>query len=369
MRAPRIGFFTLAAVALVAALPGRSVAASMLIEPGQAIGPARLGMSVSEARTVLGRMDEQDGEMLVRRWDMTVTFRNGTVARVSSTSAAFRTYRGAGVGTPLDEVATLVGDQNRVSTRQGDTLTVLFPFQGIGFVFRGQRAASVFVEKPISLTSPAAPSAAAAAQAHAAGTAGQSAPVLRLESLTEAVDPGRALLTITGHVANAGGTAVPAHIGGQFVDSSDHETRSQALVQQPIPPGGDAPFTLTTSLAQGIVLRYTVTAIALGTSGAHSDVTRVVLPATYNALAQATLKVAVQIGAPSNTAAKVQVLVSIIDTGPIPRAWVREVEVVVGYTGGQQTVLVPGDRAVTVLIPAGAALGATTVQAVTLQAP
>ncbi|HEV2360030.1 MAG TPA: hypothetical protein VGZ23_20780 [bacterium] len=368
MRRRSMGFFTLAAVALVAALPAPGMAAATRIVPGQAIGPARLGMSVGEARAVLGT-GVQDGEVRVRRWGMIVTFTNGVAVRVSSTSALFRTDRGAGVGTRLDDVVSLVGDQNLVRTSQGNSLTVLFPFQGIGFVFQSQRAVTVFVEKAISLTPPAHQPGASMIPAPMAGAAQQSAPALRLRSLREDVDPARAVLTIVGLVANTGGAAVPVHIAGRFVDASGHETRIQTLVQQPIPPGRDAPFTLIASVERGVVVRYEVTATALGASGAQSEETRAVPPETYGSLARARLKVAAEIGAPSNTSQTVQVIVSVADTGPIPRAWVREVDVAVAYTGGQQIARVPGDRAVTVLIPARAQLGAATVQAVTLQAP
>ncbi len=75
------------------------------------------------------------------------------------------------------------------------------------------------------------------------------------------------------------------------------------------------------------------------------------------------------LGGPSNTGPMVQVLVSIADAGPIPRAWIRDVSVEVPYTGGQQVAQVTPERPSTVLVPATAQLGTPQIRAVTLQGP
>jgi hypothetical protein len=67
---------------------------------------------------------------------------------------------------------------------------------------------------------------------------------------------------------------------------------------------------------------------------------------------------------------RVQALVSVVDTGAIPQAWVQQVSVQVPYSangnsGVQNAQLRPGQKQ-TVLVPAGASLGSPFITGVVL---
>jgi hypothetical protein len=144
-------------IACLLALTGFPVGAagdgvSTLITPGVALGPVRLGMSITQVAASLGHPTTVQGAQLeFRRWAMTVGFQNGAVARISTTNPLFRTRRGAGVGISRLQATHLVGDQNEFLTTIGGSLTVLYPLEGIGFVFRGSRAAEVFIQPPLKI--------------------------------------------------------------------------------------------------------------------------------------------------------------------------------------------------------------------------
>ncbi len=128
-------------------LPAADAAISTLITPGVGIGPVRLGMSISQIIGLLGQPSPQvqDGQLMFPHWAMTVSVQGGTVVRISTASPLFRTTRGAGVGVSHAQATRLVGDLNEVLTIAGNSRTVLYPFLGIGFVFRDNRAIEVFV--------------------------------------------------------------------------------------------------------------------------------------------------------------------------------------------------------------------------------
>ncbi len=369
-------------LAALAALPAR--AAPAVIAPGEGIGPARLGMSPAQLAQALGGAGVARGARLAfPRWGLTVTLDAGAASVISTTSTRFRTSHGAGVGTPLAEVTRLVGDPNSSWTEAGNEVRVVFPFQGLGFVFRAGTAVEVFVERPIALSPqpgreapgapalpPPGPPPAPGPQAPPGGGAAKPAagPLLRVEGVQEVIDPGPAVLRVTGRAVNGGASPLaPVTVTARFRDAGGLETVSEIAIRQPVAPGAAAPFTLQMTLARSVVVRYTLAAAAPGARAA--EVTRTIAADAYAALARAHIRVTAALGGPSNTGPMVQVLVSIADAGPIPRAWIRDVSVEVPYTGGQQVAQVTPERPSTVLVPATAQLGTPQIRAVTLQGP
>ncbi len=135
-------------------LSATGATASTLIVAGVAIGPVHLGMSVREVTAILGPATPGNGGQLrFPRWGITVSFAEGVARQIWTANRLFRTKYGAGVGISQNDANRLVGDPNSVTTPTGDSVTVLYAFQGIGFVFRADRAISVFVKQPLQLGS------------------------------------------------------------------------------------------------------------------------------------------------------------------------------------------------------------------------
>jgi len=320
-----------------------------------------------------------------------VVFQGGVVVRASTTNPQYQTSTGARVGIQLDAVTRLVRDFNEARTTSGRDVTIVYPFQGLGFVFRNGVAVQVFVVHAILLGPPP-------AQSTSGGTItalppgvpppsgipprgvpsrqGGRTPItaLKLRDLQETVDAASGTLQVSGMLTNTGSQPTEPVVGVMFFKAGDagaESTRAQVALR-PIAPGGDAPFTVPTSLVRAVVTRYTVDLTVAGTPPKVLG-ERTISPGTYAELARARVKVDVQLGAPSNTSQRVQVLVSIAGTGPIPREWVRQVQVEIPYAGGSSTVtLAPGETQ-TILIPATAAaggqMGQPRVQGVVLSAP
>ena len=384
-RCLRIGGLILAVV--LAALPARAEV-SALIVPGQSLGPVSLGMSEAEVAAALGRsVSGPNGTLVFSAWKITVAFDSGMAVRISTADPQFRTRRGAGVGTGPDVATQLIGDFNELYTGDGDDLTIVYPFQGIGFNFHGGRAVEVFVIQPIRLGPPPVPVAppspsppdeeapgATPPTAPAPGTTPPQVPLpgtLQVQGLGEVVDVIVGRLQVSGRLANTGAQPIgPVTVAARFVTSDKQETRTQTVLQQPIAPGAEAPFTLETSLVQSVVVRYTVEVTA--NSGGGSPLVqeqRTVPVAAYTDLARQRIVVSVQLGAPSNTAPMIQVLVSITGTTPIPPEWIREVQVEVPYTGGARSVTLAPSQTQTILIPSVAQVAPPRVQGVLLSAP
>ncbi len=383
-----LGIGGLIFAAVLAALPARAEV-SALIVPGQSLGPASLGMSEAEVAAALGRpVSRPNGALMFPAWKITVTFDGGAAVRISTADPQFRTRRGAGVGTGPDVATQLIGDLNELYTGDGDDLTIVYPFQGIGFNFHAGRAVEVFVIQPIRLGPPPVPIAppsqappdeaapgATPPTAPAPGTTPQEVPLpaatLQVRSLGEVVDVIVGRLQVSGRLANTGAQPIgPVTVAARFVTSDKQETRTQTVLQQPIAPGAEAPFTLETSLAQSVVVRYTVEVTA--NSGGGSPLVqeqRTVPVVAYTDLARQRIVVSVQLGAPSNTAPMVQVLVSITGTDPIPREWIREVQVEIPYTGGARSVTLAPGQTQTILIPSVAQVAPPRLQGVILSAP
>lgn len=349
-----------------------------LIVPGQSLGPARLGMTEQELVAALGTAVRGPvGKLAFPRWGLVATVQNGFVVRLSTTSSRFRTSHGAGVGVRADEAARLVGDQNAVVTQTGGETAVLFPFQGVGFVFRSGRAAEAFVVERIALGPPtlggtAAPSQAPsisaptgappalpvpgtrrAGQAPPATGAGASSLVIR--ELTETVDANSALLRVTGKLANGGVLAAgPMSLAATFSRASGDDTEKQVTIAQQIQPGAEASFEAVTALTDDLVVRYTIKVLAgaFASGAAPVQETRRVPLTAYTDLARQRIKVDVQLGGPSNTAPMVQAFVSISGTSPIPSAWVKDVRVLIPFgSSGQEVHLAPGQTQM-ILVPA-----------------
>ena len=148
-RGIRLFAVLLVAIPLAVSIEFPAVGATLptLITPGVGIGPVRLGMSVGQVTALLGHpaLPAQGGGLSFPQWAMTVSVQEGVVVRVSTASRLFQTTRGAGVGASHNQATQLIGDPNQVVTSTGGFLTALYPFSGIGFVFRGDRAVEVFV--------------------------------------------------------------------------------------------------------------------------------------------------------------------------------------------------------------------------------
>lgn len=381
----------------VAGVPTTAAEVPALIVPGQALGPVQLGMSIAEITAVLGQpVPESSERVAFPRWKFTVAFHEGKAVRVSTTDPQFVTARGARVGIRFEEAAPLVRDRNFVRTLSGSELIISYPLQGLGFIFRDGRAVEVFVEPPITITPqpagalegppetagplppvpPIEPAAGAPPAEAPEGSLVQSVS-LEVRALEEAVDAENSVFGVRGKIANTGAQPVrPVIISATFVKTGEtggEETRTQVVLEQPLAPGGEVPFALETSLSRSVVIQYTVGVRVSGVpvSPGPREEQRTVSPAAYADLARRRVQVDVQLGAPSSTARApmVQVLVSISGTAPLPREWVREVQVDIPYTGGSRSLtLVPG-QVQTILIPSMAQVGRPQIQGARLSAP
>jgi hypothetical protein len=391
----------LSAAALLCVPSGRSAAwgavqsaQSTLIVPGRSLGPAQIGMPVARLRDALGpSVAAADGRLTFPRWGIAATIQDGTVVRLSTASPRFRTASGAGVGTPRDEASRLVGDLNEAIVRSGGESSVLYPFQGIGFVFRDRQAVQVFVVErivlgsarvPESRTPPpgtvGAPSTTVRPETPASAPSGlplpaalgapapskPAAPVpgtLAVNDLAETVDPDAALFRVTGRLVNTGTQpAGPVTLTATFERVSGDETTKPIAVSTQVPAGGSVMFATEASIAEDLVVRYTIRLPSeAAANAAVAQETREVPRAAYVAFARTRIRVDAELGAPSNTAPAVQVLVSIIGTRPIPIAWISDVRVSIPYDGTAQEVhLVPGQTQ-TIYVPVAAPAPAGTV--------
>lgn len=372
------------------------MAPSVMIVAGMSIGPVRLGMTAAAVTAVLGKPTPADnGQVTFPRVGMAVTLADDVAVQVSTTNPQFRTPRGLGVGIGLDDCVRLIGDPNQTVAVDGNDTTINYPFQGIGFVFRGGRAAEVFVVQavarnpslppPIPDAIPALPPGDELAQspppadttppvgvAPTAAVASAATVTLEARDLTEAVDASRGILRITGTLAQNGQQALDrvSVVARVLRAVGPAGGEPGAVAQVSLPPGGPLPFTLDVSVAQSVVTQYTVEAFVSGAGSTRRFALgqRSVSREAYADLARARMQVSVALGAPSNIGPRVQVLVAIAGTGPIPLDWVRQVDVEIPFTGGTTMVtLVPGQTQ-TILVPSVARVGDPQVQRVLLNA-
>lgn len=366
-----------AALPPVAAVPSAAAAAELV--PGESIGPARLGMTVNAAASALGQSVQLgSGRWMYPRFRLVLDFDAGVAVRISTTSAEYRTAAGAGVGTAAVDAARLVGDVNSVTTTSGENATVLYAFQGVGFVFRGGRAVEAFVTAAIPFGAPqkseivpVMPPGPPIPVQTGPPAAGASAAVVRDVSANVLSVGG---LTVTGTVANAGPAPVgPLFVTARFTRASGDQVDGRTMIAGPLAPGGSAPFELQTAAVVDIVVRYQVFLTnATGTLLAETRA-EAVSPEAYADFAQRQIHIKVDLGAPSQMIGppRVQALVSVTDTGVIPAAWVQRVTVTVPYVSngeaGSATVQLSPGETETVVVPASATLGAPQVTGVVLR--
>src|SRR5579864_766713 len=365
---------------------------SLLIVPGESIGPARLGMTVADAAAAMGPSTALNArQRTYPRFDIVVTFDDGGNAAVISTTAGrYRTLRDAGVSTPAGDAARLVGDINSVRQTSGPDTTVWYAFQGIGFVFRSGRAVETFVVPAIVPSLAPAPTPAASAPAPAARSTltgmlqasspqGTGAIVLRDVTVTVLPVGGFA---VSGFIVNTGAApAGPIVVVGAFTRASGDRTEARTIISNPLDPGAAAPFSVQTGVTE-LALRTGVQAdVIVGYQVAATTAAGVPLTATspqavpltaYTEFARRQIHVRLDLGAPSAATGPpmVQVLVSVVDTGTVPPQWIQQITVVVPYVAGgaegSQTVELRPGQVVTVLVPAAAWLGAPEVTDVVL---
>jgi hypothetical protein len=180
-------------------------------------------------------------------------------------------------------------------------------------------------------------------------------------------------LTVTGTIANTGSAPIgPLVVTATLTRASGDQVESKALIQGPIAPGGSDPFTLQAAMVADVIIRYQLS-LTSGTGALLASTPAQSVPVSaYADFARRQVHVKVDLGAPSQLTGppKVQALVSVADTGAIPANWVQQVTVAVPYTfngtaGSATAQLRPGETQ-TVLVPAGATLGAPQVTEVTL---
>jgi hypothetical protein len=370
---------------------------STRIVPGASIGPARLGMTAAAAAAALGPSTSLGG---TRRYGLTVDFDSGLIVRIGTSAPKYRTADGAGVGIAAAQAPGLVGDVNSVMTTSGPNTTVVYMFQGIGFVFRGGRAVETFVVGSLPFGQPRAstvsvpggpsiqvpggtpmPPAAPSGAAMAAPPRGPST-----GGSTQAAGPASAgLRDVTANVLSLGGLSVagtlvntgtvpigPVTVAATFTRASGDQVDAQTIVPGPIAPGGTAPFLVQTAMVADIIIRYQVSATAAGGTLLAATGPESVPESAYAEFARRQIHIRVDLGAPSNTTGPpaVQAIVSVADTGVIPPQWVQQVTVVLPYTANgvvaSQTVLLHPGQQQTVLVPAPPAIGQPQVTGVVL---
>lgn len=352
------------------------------IVPGQSVGPARLGMSEIAIAAVLGPSTSQGaGRRVYPQFGIVVDYDRGVAVRIATSAAKYRTVAGAGVGSAAQDTARLVGDMNSVKTVSGQNTTIWYAFQGIGFVFREGRAIEAFVVDPVVL-SPKPPA------AGVPGTPG--GPLIAVPRPPSATAPaapstGAALrdlkasvlsvggVTVTGNVVNTGSSPIgPLTVTGLFTRASGDQIETKATIQGPLAPGGSGPFSLSATMVNDIIIRFQISVTNSAGALLATTAPENIPASAYADFARKQIHVKVELGAPSSKVGSpsVQALVSVVDTGVIPAQWVQRVSVQVPYFNGgsaqvQNAQLRPGETQ-TVLVPAGATLGAPFVTAVTL---
>jgi len=351
---------TLLAAVLLLAWPGSWPAAasvSTLIVPGEALGPARLGMSLAELIAVLGSsVPEADGQVRFPLWAVTAAFQNGLAVRLTTTNPLFRTRRGAGVGTDLSQATHLIGDLNFVSTAYGRGTTFLYPFQGIGFVFRPASAAEVFVVERIALFPRPSPTAAVLTtpQARETGRPAAQSTALMIEGLAEKVDASTGLFRVTGRIKNTGSLPTTSVIvTATFSRITGDDSQKQRVLQEPLGPGAEVPFSFQTFVGIAPVASYTVAVTRVpGSMSPAAQETRTVPPAAYAEIARQYMQVRVDLGAPAaNVRGMVQAFVSLVSIGPIPQSWVKDVTVEIPHAGGVGEVHLAPGQVQAILVP------------------
>ena len=349
-----------------------SNAANPGIEPGISIGPASLGMQADQLRAALGgSIPGRPGELVFPRWRITAMMSAGSATQLTTTNPTLRTPTGAGVGTAEAQAVPLVGDFNTAMTRTqiGAITSVLFPFQGVGFLFQNSRATAVYVVQRIplvpSVTAPRAgepgtPSGTAAAATPETGAPAPSAApsgkaTLDVRGLAETIN-GAGVLQVTGQVANVGvGPSGAVALVVTFTRQSGAQIQQQVGVPGPVAPGATAPFAVGAAIGLDLITRY---AIVGNADSGIAEVGRAIPFSEYSAFAIRQVQVNVALGAPVGTGNGVPAIVTITSTGAIPAVWVRDVTVQIPFSnGGSTTVHLTPGQSPTVVVPSVPGVG------------
>jgi hypothetical protein len=348
------------------------------IVAGESIGPARLGMTEEALTALLGSSTAlSPTRRFYAQYGLVIDFRVGVAIRIAATTARYRTFAGAGVGTRTQDAARLVGDINAVTTVSRQDTTVWYEFQGLGFVFRGGRAVEAFVVEPVAFGSkpegPAGPGNPGAPPSVVQHTAVPPAgPGALFRDLKAGVQASGAFY-VTGTVVNTGSTANgPTIITGLFTRISGAQVEAKVTVPNALAPSEGAPFTLQVEQMADLITHYRLSASNSAGAVLGGSEPASVPPSAYADFARRQIHVKADVGAPSVTIGQpsVQIVVTVADTGAIPTAWVQLVSVQVPYSGNgtagvQNTQLRPGQQQ-TVVIPANATLGSPLVTGVVL---
>jgi hypothetical protein len=348
------------------------------IVAGESIGPARLGMTESQLAELLGPSEAQGPvRRYYPRYGLVVDFERGVATRVATYSAKYRTIAGAGVGIGTQETARLIGDLNSVNTASAQSTTVWYEFQGIGFVFRGGRAVEAFVVEAIPFGekqmagAPGNPEAPPSGVQSPSSLAQPAGPGAVFRDLRAAVAMNGSL-TVTGTVINTGAAQPgPLTVTGLFTRTSGGQAEAKVELQG-LGPGASASFTLQAQMVTDIIVRYQLNVVNAAGAMLAATPVQPIPPASYSDYARKQIRVKVEMGGPSTAIGppSVQALISVVDTGAIPPAWVQQVSVQVPYAangnaGVQNTQLRPGQQA-SVLLPAGATPGTPFITGVVL---
>lgn len=251
--------------ALSLALPGASLfggPANCVIADGVGIGGVRLGMTAQAATAITGApLREQTAGTRVtyflrEPWAQMITD-YGFVERMATRTAACRTARGVGPGSPGAAVRTAYADAAAsvsTATPEGDLLS--YPFAGVAFLLRRDRveAVEVFRAEAGLRATPAAPGRVAPGgpsptPTTAPGAWSVRASSARVEDTT---------LIVTGTVENRGQPMTVYAEVRAFAEAGRRVAEGSApLYPSPVPSGGSSGFEVRLQVSD-VVRRYTV---------------------------------------------------------------------------------------------------------------
>ncbi len=260
------------AAVLVLAAPGAFLfggPADCVVADGAGIGGVRLGMAAQGALAITGAPLREQAlgtrvtYLLREPWSQMITD-YGFVERIATRTAACRTSRGVGPGSPGNAVRTAYADAAAsvtTSLPEGDLLS--YPFAGVAFLLRRERVEAVEVFRAESglraapaasvqgptAPKPAAPGAPSPTPTPAPGGWSVRASSARVEGST---------LIVTGTVENRGRAMVVYAEVRAFTEAGRRVAEGSApLYPNPVPSGGASGFEVRLQVSE-VVRRYTV---------------------------------------------------------------------------------------------------------------